>query len=322
MTEQQTNKIATPDKEKNFVSAVIYIYNDEDRIRDFLGKINDVLNANFEHYQIICVNDASDDNSLAMIREMGKTVKGTVINIVNMSFYQGVELSMNAGIDLSIGDFVFEFDNMVMDYDPKLMMEVYNHSLTGYDIVNAAPKRPGRKTSWLFYSVFNRYSHSPNPLRTENFRVLSRRAINRVHSMSKTIPYRKAVYANCGLKIDTIEYHNDLSCTKAYNAETKNQRKEMATDSLILFTNVAYKITIAAAVFMMMATFGIGIYTLFSYVYEDVVSGYTSMMLVIVFGFFGVFVILAVIIKYLSMLMELVFSKQKYTIESVETISE
>jgi dolichol-phosphate mannosyltransferase len=80
--------------------------------------------------------------------------------------------------------------------------------------------------------------------------------------------------------------------------------------------------TLLAAVFMMVATFGIGIYTLVSYVTEDVVSGYTSMMLVIVFGFFGVFVILAVIIKYLSMLMELVFSKQKYTIESVETISE
>ena len=322
MTKQQVNKITTPDKEKNFVSAVIYIYNDEERIRDFLGKINGVLNANFEHYQIICVNDASDDNSLAVIREMGKSIKGTVINVVNMSFYQGVELSMNAGIDLSIGDFVFEFDNMVMDYDTDLMMDVYIRCLTGYDIVNAAPKKPGHKTSRLFYAVFNRYSRSPNPLRTENFRVLSRRAINRVHSMSKTIPYRKAVYANCGLKIDTIVYNNDLSCTKAYNTETKNQRKEMATDSLILFTNVAYKITIAAAVFMMMATFGIGIYTLFSYVYEDVVSGYTSMMLVIVFGFFGVFVILAVIIKYLSMLMELVFSKQKYTIESVETISE
>jgi dolichol-phosphate mannosyltransferase len=310
------------DKEKNFVSAVIYVYNDEERIRDFLLKVNGVLQANFENYQLICVNDASTDNSLEVIREMGKTISQTVINVVNMSFYQGVELSMNAGIDLSIGDFVFEFDNMVMDYDLELMMEVYNRTLIGFDIVNAAPKKPGRKTSWLFYTVFNRFSHSPQPLRTENFRVLSRRAINRVHSMSKTIPYRKAVYANCGLKIDTIVYDNDLSCTKAYNAETKNKRKEMATDSLILFTNVAYKMTIAAAVFMMMATFGIGIYTLFSYVYEDVVSGYTSMMLVIVFGFFGVFVILAVIIKYLSMLMELVFSKQKYTIESVETISE
>jgi dolichol-phosphate mannosyltransferase len=322
MTKQRENKGVAPDKEKNFVSAVIYIYNDEERIRDFLGKINGVLSANFENYQIICVNDASDDNSLAVVREIGKSIAGTVINVVNMSFYQGVELAMNAGIDLSIGDFVFEFDNMVMDYEAELMMDVYHHSLTGFDIVNAAPKKCGRKTSRLFYTVFNRYSHSPHPLRTENFRVLSRRAINRVHSMSKTIPYRKAVYANCGLKIDTIEYDNDSSCAKAYDKETRHQRKEMAADSLILFTNVAYKMTLLAAVFMMVATFGIGIYTLVSYVYEDVVSGYTSMMLVIVFGFFGVFVILAVIIKYLSMLMELVFSKQKYTIESVETISE
>lgn len=322
MTRQQEQKVTVRDKEKNFVSAVIYIYNDEERIRDFLEKINAVLSANFENYQIICVNDASDDNSLAVIREIGKSIKGTVINVVNMSFYQGVELAMNAGIDLSIGDFVFEFDNMVMDYDAELMMDVYYHSLTGFDIVNAAPKKCGRKTSRLFYAVFNRYSRSPHPLRTENFRVLSRRAINRVHSMSKTIPYRKAVYANCGLKIDTIEYNNDRSCTKGYDKETRYQRKEMAADSLILFTNVAYKMTLLAAVFMMVATFGIGIYTLVSYVTEDVVSGYTSMMLVIVFGFFGVFVILAVIIKYLSMLMELVFSKQKYTIESVETISE
>lgn len=322
MTETQKNIMEIIDKEKNFVSAVVYIYNDEDRIQDFLAKINAVLNDNFENYQIICVNDASDDKSLEVIRAVAKNIAGTVINVVNMSFYQGVELAMNAGIDLSIGDFVFEFDNMVMDYDLSLMMEVYNRSLTGFDIVNAAPKKSGRKTSRLFYAVFNHYSHSPHPLRTENFRVLSRRAINRVHSMSKTIPYRKAVYANCGLKIDTIEYHNDVSCTKAYDKETKHQRKEMAADSLILFTNVAYKMTILAAVFMMVATFGIGIYTVISYVTEDVVSGYTSMMLVIVFGFFGVFVILAVIIKYLSILIELVFSKQKYTIESVETMGE
>ncbi|AFA49804.1 glycosyltransferase [Acetobacterium woodii] len=322
MTEKRTNQSIAFDKEKNFVSAVIYVYNDEERIGEFLQKINTVLRTNFENYQIICVNDASEDNSLAVIREIGKTITGTVINVVNMSFYQGVELSMNAGIDLSIGDFVFEFDNLVMDYGADLMMEVYNRCLSGFDIVNAAPKKCGHKSSRLFYRVFNRYSHNPHPLRTENFRILSRRAINRVHSVSRTIPYRKAVYANCGLKIATIVYNNDLSCLKAYGKETRYQRKEMAADSLILFTNVAYKMTILAAVFMMIATFGIGIYTLFSYVFEDVVSGYTSMMLVIVFGFFGVFVILAVIIKYLSMLMELVFSKQKYTIESVETLSE
>jgi len=308
-------------KEKNFVSAVIYVYNDETRISGFLGQINGILANNFEKYQIICVNDASSDKSLEIIRSVAKTITGTVINVVNMSFYQGVELSMNAGIDLSIGDFVFEFDNMVMDYEPELMMAVYNRSLEGFDIVNAAPKSCGNKSSRLFYALFNHYSLSPNPLRTENFRILSRRAINRVHSMSKTIPYRKAVYANCGLKIDTIEYANDVSCKKHYNGETVKLRKEMATDSLMLFTNIAYRISIAATLFMMIATFGIGVYTIVSYSTEQVVSGYTSLMLVIAGGFFGIFAILAVVIKYLSILTDLVFSKEKYTIESVETIS-
>lgn len=41
---------------------------------------------------------------------------------------------------------------------------------------------------------------------TESFRVLSRRVINRIDSMNKTIPYRKVVYANCGLKTDNIKY--------------------------------------------------------------------------------------------------------------------
>jgi len=308
-------------KEKNFISAVIYVYNDETRIAGFLGAINGILEKNFEKYQIICVNDASSDKSLERIKAVAKTITGTVINVVNMSFYQGVELSMNAGIDLSIGDFVFEFDNMFMDYEPGLIMAVYERSLEGFDIVNAAPKSCKHKSSRLFYALFNHYSLSPHPLRTENFRILSRRAINRVHSMSKTIPYRKAVYANCGLKIDTIEYINDLSCTKHYNGETVKLRKEMATDSLMLFTNIAYRISLAATLFMMFATFGIGVYTIISYSTEQVVSGYTSLMLVIAGGFFGIFAILAVIIKYLSILTDLVFSKEKYTVESVETIS-
>ncbi|MGL4607541.1 MAG: glycosyltransferase [Eubacteriaceae bacterium] len=309
-------------KEKNFVTAVIYVYNDSERIEKFLNFINEILENNFEKYQIICVNDASTDNSLEIIKAMGKKISKTVINVVNMSFYQGVELSMNAGIDLSIGDFVFEFDNMVMDFEKNLVMLVYERSLMGFDIVNAAPQKCVQKSSRLFYTLFNRFSLSGHKLRTENFRILSRRAINRVQSMSKTIPYRKAVYANCGLKIDTIEYVNDLGVSRHYNKETKNQRKEMATTSLVLFTNIAYKISTAAAVFMMVATFIIGVYTLYSYMVEQVVSGYTSLMLVISGGFFGIFALLAVIIKYLSILTDLVFSEEKYTIESVETISE
>ncbi|CUP12899.1 glycosyltransferase [Hungatella hathewayi] len=97
-------------KEKNFISAVVYVYNQETQIYRFLELVNETLRNSFEKYEIICVNDASTDGSIKEIKRYASTVKGNVISILNMSFYQGLELSMNAGVDLAIGDFVFEFD--------------------------------------------------------------------------------------------------------------------------------------------------------------------------------------------------------------------
>ena len=49
------------DREKNFISAVVYIFNDEKRIKKFLNMLIDILEENFEHSEIVCVNDCSED---------------------------------------------------------------------------------------------------------------------------------------------------------------------------------------------------------------------------------------------------------------------
>lgn len=306
-------------KEKNFISTVLYVHNNEIQIIDTLKKVNKVLSDNFEHYEIICVNDYSTDKSVNQIRNFADTVKGSVISILNMSYYQGRELSMNAGVDLAIGDFVFEFDNVDMDYSIETVMEVYHQSLKGFDIVSAAPQKPMKKTSLLFYNLFNGYSNNPNKLKTETFRVLSRRAINRVQSMNKTIPYRKAIYANCGLKIDTIYYDSNME--KNINVDDGDIRKNVAIESLMLFTDIAYKSAIFMTFLMMIGIVLVGIYTIFVFASQQPVAGWTTTMLFLSVGFFGVFAILAVIIKYLSIIVDLIFKKQKYMIESIEKIT-
>ena len=57
-------------KEKNFVSAVVYVHDAEDRIQTFLKAVIDVLDSNFEHSEIVCVNDHSADNSLKEIKKL------------------------------------------------------------------------------------------------------------------------------------------------------------------------------------------------------------------------------------------------------------
>ncbi len=310
-------------KEKNFISAVVYIHDNESEIESFIGNLGEVLTKNFAKFEIICVNDFSRDNSLDTIKKYSENVKNTTISIINMSYYQGVELSMNAGVDLAIGDFVFEFDTMLMDYPLETIMDVYFRSLKGFDIVSASPSDSNKYSSKLFYKLFNHYSRSDYMLETEAFRILSRRAINRVHSMSVTIPYRKAIYSNCGLKLDRIQY--DAGKGKQSNEITKQihkVRKNIAVDSLILFTNIAHRITTGMTLLMMFTTIFMGAYSLYIYFGQNSpVEGWTTTILFLSVAFFGLFAILAIVIKYLSIIIDLIFKKQKYIIESIEKVT-
>jgi dolichol-phosphate mannosyltransferase len=289
-----------------------------------LEKLYEVLYENIDKFEIICVNDCSTDESIARIKAFASNVSNCVLSIVNMSIYQGRELSINAGVDISIGDFVFEFDSINIDYPINTIMDVYYHSLKGFDIVSASPEDIKQISSRLFYKIFNYHNNSPYPLRTENFRILSRRAINRVHSLSKTIPYRKAVYANCGLKIASIIYkQTDSSHTNTKDSyQFSELRKSVAIDSLILFTEVAYKISRTLTFLFLAFTIFAGGYTLIVYLSGcKPITGWTTTMIFLSVAFFGVFLVLAIIIKYLSTLVNLVFKKQKYLIESVEKIT-
>lgn len=304
-------------KEKNFISAVMYIGDDMAVAPNFIRKVSAVLHENFEHYEIICVNDGLDDAATAPVREMSAEVEEGVLSIVNMSYRQGVELSMSAGVDLAIGDFVYEFDNIETDFDTSLIMEVYRRCLAGNDIVSAAPKKT-RRSSKLFYNLYNKFSGNPNKIRTESFRILTRRAINRVNAMSDTLPYRKAQYAACGLKCDTV-YYETATATRGHNFETS--RSDKAVDSLILFTDIAYKSSLAMAIIMLCLSVFVAVYAVVTYLMIDTAPGWTTIMLFLSVAFLGIFGLFAVVIKYLTLLTELVFKKQKYIIRSIEKIT-
>lgn len=308
-------------KEKNFASAVIYVHNAENRIENFLKTIIGIMETNFEHSEIICVNDSSDDNSLSLIKKTSKCASTTSISVVNMSYFHGLELSMNAGIDMSIGDFVFEFDNTYLDFEPSVVMDIYNRSLKGYDIVSASADRKEKFTSKMFYKVFDRYTDLSYKMSTESFRVLSRRVLNRIDSMNKTIPYRKAVYANCGLKTDNIKYKVVNQVSLSTDKKEKNFRSNLAVDSLILFTEMGYSFAKAMTILMMCMSVFMIVYSVVIYATSNPVAGWTTTILFLSVAFFGLFGILTIVIKYLQLLVDLVFKRKQYSFESIEKLT-
>ena len=307
-------------KEKNFISAVVYVRNDDAHISEFLSMLTGVLEGNFEHSEIICVNDFSSDDSLAKIREFCKAGSSVSISVLNMSYFHGIELSMNAGVDLSIGDFVFEFDSVAMDYEPSRIMDLYYRTQEGFDIVSLTPDKGNGFFSRVFYKLFNVFSNYPQKISTETVRILSRRTINRVSSMSKTIPYRKAIYASSGLRTARIVYQR-MDSSRSVDKGERSYRRGLAVNSLILFTDVGYKFSIYMAVIMMCIAISMVTYSVVIYLTRNPVEGWTTTILFLSFAFFGLFSVLTVIIKYLQIIVDLIFKRKTYNFESIEKLT-
>lgn len=298
-------------KEKNFVSAVFYLHNDAEQVVPFAEALQAQLSEHFEQYELVAVDDNCTDGTVEKLREWAKGL-AKPLTILHMSLRQGIEQCMNAGLDCSIGDYVLEFDSVEMPYDSKLIWQAYELGQKGNDIVSVRPQSIS-KTSRIFYQVFNKHSQSAYQLSTDAFRLVSRRAINRVHAISDNLPYRKAAYATSGLKMAVLSFDGFT--------KTKDDRFELAVNSLLLYTDAGYKISLGIAECMMWLALAELLYTLYIYLFGGYpVEGWTTTMFVLTVGFAGLFAILSIIIKYLSLLVDLVFKKQKYMVESIEKI--
>ncbi len=309
-------------REKKFISVVIYLHDVEKYLYRFLDTVIPVFEGNFEQFEIVCVDDACQDHTIDILKKYIEEHKvKAIVNIVHMSFFQGLESAMNAGRDIAIGDFVYEFDDVYVDYDVRMIREVYDRLLAGNDIVAASSGGKMRLTSKVFYTLYNKTNRGNGKIGPETFRIVSRRAINRIKSMGQYIPYRKAVYANCGLQMNTVIYESRDRMVRTRNKVVSAERTALALDSFIYFTNVLERVSAVISALFLGLTVGMGIYIIYDmFNGTKPVEGWLSTMGFLALGFFGVFTLLTIILKYLSVLLNLVFRQQRYLVADIEKV--
>lgn len=298
-------------REQNFVSAVVCLDGAGEEVLRFLSALAAQLEAHFSQYEIIAVRGEEARISPEELRRWAGGLDKPV-TLVSLSPGQPHEQRMNAGLDLAVGDYVYEFDSAVLCYEPDLIWRAYRLSQEGSDIVNVCPRRE-RPFSRLFYRLFNLHSGAAHPLRTDVFRLVSRRAVNRVHAISENMPFRKAAYAACGLKLSELEFDGRVPARR-------RGRLDLAVDSLVLYTDFGYRASVGFALLMMLAAITQLVYTVVIYLLGNPVSGWTTTMFVLTFGLTGMFAVQAIILKYLTLLLRLVFRKQNYLVEGVEKL--
>ena len=224
---------------------------------------------------------------------------------------------MLAGVDFAIGDFVFEFDSIDINYDLNEIMKIYEKSMQGYDIVAASPNTKLNFSSSIFYKILNIVSYKHMNLTTEIFRVISRRAINRILKNKEKFRYRKALYHYSGFNTFVYKY-NPINDIKIENKMSLKEKINLGCEILMNFSELGVKLASSISLMFLLFTVLVIIYTVYL---NKIQEGWTILMVFMSISFSGVFLILAILAKYMTITMKEVKESPSYIFKRIDRLS-
>ncbi len=273
--------------DKKLITILVPAYNEHESLPLLYDRLLKLMDDQPKYnFEVLFVNDGSKDNTLELIRFLRK--KDSRINYVNLSRNYGKETAMAAGFDYVKGDALVIMDADLQD-PPELIPEMIKYWEEGYDDVYA--KRKSRKgesllkkfTSWGFYRVLQSMTNIEIQEDTGDFRLLDRRCVEAIKQLRESQRYTKGLYSWIGYNKKEILYDRDPRIA----GKTKwNYRRliNLSIDGITSFTTSPLRwaailgIIISCAGFIYMLAI-----ILKTLIYGVDVSGYASMMVVILF---------------------------------------
>ncbi|MEL6909209.1 MAG: glycosyltransferase family 2 protein [Cyanobacteria bacterium J06598_4] len=309
------------------ISTIVPLYNESASIPRLFARLIPVLEQLGISYEVICINDGSQDQTIEKLRELNR--QNPRIKIVNLSRNFGKEIALTAGLDYASGAAVIPLDADLQD-PPELIAQLVAKWREGYDVVYAT-RRSRQGETWFkkisakaFYRTIGKMSHVPIPANTGDFRLLDRRVVEAIKQLPERTRFMKGLFAWVGYRQTAILFDRE---PRYSGQSTWNYWKlwNFALDGIISFSFLPLKVwsyvgtsislvSLIYALFLVIRTLILGV---------DV-PGYASLMVAILFLGGIQLITLGVLGEYLGRVYEevkgrpLYFVREKYGFDGSE----
>jgi len=170
------------------LSVVIPIYNEEENLPELYKRLRQVCDGlDNVRWQVIYVNDGSQDRSLEMMRQ--QSMEDSRFCIVDLSRNFGHQAAISAGLAQADGDAVISMDGDLQD-PPEVIPDMLARWQAGDQIVRA--ERRSRKESGIrrlgfeaFHHVFRWISDFPVPSQSGIFGLMDRTALEELNRFTE-----------------------------------------------------------------------------------------------------------------------------------------
>lgn len=304
------------------LSVVIPVYNESLVIPELCKKLREVLSGHTEtrEYEVILVNDGSRDDSLEKMRV--EREKNDRIKILNLSRNFGHQTAITAGMDHASGDAVAVMDADLQD-PPEVLAKMMEKIVEGYDVVygkrsNREGESPFKKmTAAIFYRLLKKMTNIDIPLDTGDFRIVSRRVANDFKNIREKNRFVRGIISWVGYRQIAVEYDRH----ERYAGVTKYPLKAMlkfAWDGVTSFSITPLRMATMLGFCSIILGLLYAMWVLYVWIVGDIVHGWSSLMIIILF-FSGVqLMILGIIGEYIGRISEEVKRRPLYLVDTFD----
>jgi polyisoprenyl-phosphate glycosyltransferase len=303
------------------VTIVIPVYNEAEVLPTLYDRLTRVLEGLVESYEIIFVNDGSQDDSALFLRDF--QARDARVKFLNFSRNFGHQIAITAGLDYSSGQTVVVMDADLQD-PPEVIPQLIEQWRKGYDIVFAVrAKRQGegffkRATAAIFYRLFRCMTATEIPLDAGDFRLMSQRAVEALQSIRERNRFIRGLAGWIGFRQTSVTYVRDVRQA----GETKYPLKKMlrfALNGLMSFSLVPLQLASYLGFLISSIGFFYIVYAIGLKLFTDqVVLGWTSVMVAVLFLGGVQLVSLGIIGEYIGRIYEEVKQRPLYVVDEAK----
>jgi polyisoprenyl-phosphate glycosyltransferase len=300
------------------ISVVVPVYKEAANLRAFLSEVTGELNKTGLRFELLFVDDGSPDETWNILSEEARTYPN--LRGVRLSRNFGKELALCAGLERARGDVV-----IVMDGDgqhpPALLPEMIRlWQNTKADVVEAVKTKRGPESfsgkmgALLFYVVLNKLA-GVNLKGVSDFKLMNRRAVDAWLQMEERNVFFRGMTAWLGFTRVQIPFEVPRRAGGKTGWSFPNRLK-LALTGISAFSSLPLQFVTLAGLLFFGFSIVFGLYTLVLQVSGHSVSGFATVILLLLIIGSLLMLSLGIIGEYLARIYEEVKRRPRYVIAS------
>ncbi|MGN6644924.1 MAG: glycosyltransferase family 2 protein [Cytophaga sp.] len=268
------------------LSIVIPVFNEDSNIYLLYNRTVKALNTLAIDYELIFVNDGSKDNSLSILEQLSK--EDARVKYIDFSRNFGHQIAVSAGLEHAAGNRIAIIDADLQD-PPELLVDMYKKMDDNFQVVYA--RRRSRKgesflkklTAKLFYRILSSITNIDIPLDTGDFRMIDRKVLLVLNQMPEQEKFLRGQISWIGFNQTSIDYDRDER-NGGKTGYTYKKMFQFALNGITSFSDFPLRFASIMGFTVSGIAFLIMLYTLYSkFILKDVIQGWTSIMLSVMF---------------------------------------